>query len=75
MNPFYNAMNKNNPMQMLQQLRANPMQFLMERKFNVPQDMANDPQKITNYLVQSGQISQEAYNKAVQAVQQMGMKR
>lgn len=59
----------NNPMAMLQQLKSNPLQFLMQRKFNVPQSIANDPNAIVNHLLQTGQVSQEAVNRAYQ---QMG---
>ena len=59
-----------NVMGMLQQLKANPMQFLMQRRFNLPQGMqANDPQEIINYLVQSGQVSQQQINSAYQMAQ------
>lgn len=76
MNPFYAATNNQpNMMQMLNQLKQNPMQFLMQRKFNIPQDInANDPQAIINHLVSSGQIPQSAYDRARQMAQQMGMK-
>lgn len=60
----------NNPLQMLQQLKTNPMQFLMQRRFNLPQGMAmNDPQAILNHLVQSGQISQQQIDQAYQMAQ------
>jgi exonuclease V gamma subunit len=58
-----------NPMQMLQQFRANPMQFFMQRRLNVPANMMNDPNAILNHLLQSGQISQQQINAAYQ---QMG---
>ena len=59
-----------NMLGMLQQLKANPMQFLMQRRFNLPQGMdANDPQAILNYLVQSGQVSQQQINNAYQMAQ------
>lgn len=56
----------NNPMQMLQQFKANPMQFLMSRRMNVPQNMMNDPNAIINHLLSTGQISQEQLNRAYQ---------
>lgn len=66
----------NNPMQMPQQmaqmvnqLRQNPVQFLMQRKLNIPQNMANDPQGILNHLLQTGQISQDQINQAYQMAQ------
>ena len=72
MNPFYNAMNQQNPMQMLNSLKGNARQFLIQRKFNLPQNIdANNPQEITNYLVQSGQVSQDAINRAYKIAQSM----
>lgn len=58
----------NNPMQMMQmlnQLRSNPMQVLSKR-FNLPQNMSNDPQEIVQHLLNSGQISQAQVNRAMQ---------
>lgn len=56
-------------MQMVQQFKANPMQMLMQRRMNVPQNMMNDPQAIINHLLQTGQISQEQLNSAYQMMQ------
>ena len=62
----------NNPMNMmgmLQQLKANPAQFLMQRRFNLPQNIGNDPNAILNHLVQSGQVNQQQVNAAYQMAQ------
>lgn len=60
----------NQMMGMLQQLKANPLQFIMQRRLNLPQGMSmNDPQAILNQLVQSGQISQQQINSAYQMAQ------
>lgn len=71
MNPLYNALGGGQPnmMQMLSQLKQNPMQFLMQRKFNVPQDVANDPNAILNHLVKTGQVNQSQVNNAYQMAQ------
>lgn len=62
-----------NQMQMLQQLKSNPIQFLMQRRLNLPQNInVSDPQAILNHLVSSGQISQEQINNAYQMMQRMG---
>lgn len=58
-----------NMMNMLQQLKANPIQFLMQRKFNLPQGIGNDPQSILNHLVSSGQVNQNQINVAYQMAQ------
>lgn len=65
----------NNPLnliQMLQSFRANPAQFLLQRKMNVPQNLMNDPNAIINHLLRTGQVSQEAVNRAYQQAGQMG---
>ena len=59
----------NNPMMMLQQFKSNPMQFLLQRRLNVPQNMANDPNAIMNHLLSTGQISQQQVNQAYQMAQ------
>lgn len=60
----------NNPMQMLAQFKQNPMQFFIQRKLNVPQNLMNDPQAILNHLLQTGQVSQEAVNQAYSQMSQ-----
>lgn len=60
----------NNFLQDLQQLRNNPIQFLMKRKFNVPQNIGNNPNNIAQYLLNTGQVSQEQYNQAAKLARQ-----
>lgn len=65
-----NANPMGNMMGMLQQLKSNPMQFLMQRRMNLPQGIAmNDPQTIVNHLIQTGQVSQQQVNQAYQMAQ------
>lgn len=66
MNNFMRGMN---PMQMLQQLRQNPMQFLKGAGYNVPSNITS-PNDIIQYLMNSGQVSQDAYNRARQMAAQ-----
>ena len=61
----------NNMMQMLQALQKNPMQFLMQRKLNVPQNIINDPNAIIQHLLSTGQVSQAQYNQANQMARQL----
>lgn len=64
-----NPMMGMNPMQMIQQLKANPIQFLQRAGFNVPSNL-NSPNDIIQHLMNSGQVSQDAYNKARQMAAQ-----
>lgn len=60
----------NDVISLLQQFKANPMQFLLQRRLNIPQGLPmNDPQAILNHLVSSGQISQQQINQAYQMAQ------
>ena len=65
MNNIFNAVN---------QIKSNPMQFFMQNKLNVPQDIANDPNKIIQHLMNNGSISQEQYNQAINMAKQLGYK-
>lgn len=59
-------------MQMLPQLKANPMAMLSQ--FGVPQNIANDPQAVIQSLMNSGKIDQNTYNQAMQIAKSMGAK-
>lgn len=59
----------NNIFAMLNQLKQNPMAMLA-KKFKLPQELPNDPQKIVEYLVGSGQISQEQVDQAMEMKKQ-----
>ena len=64
----------NQIMGMLNQLKANPMQFLLQRKLNIPQNInMNDLQAILNHLVKSGQVNQQQINQAYQMMQSFKM--
>lgn len=64
----------NNLAQMLNQVKSNPMQFLMQNKLNVPQNIANDPNAIIQHLMNSGKISQSDYDNAVNMAKKLGYK-
>lgn len=69
-NPMFGGnMPRVNPMQMLQQLRQNPVQMLRQAGLNVP-DNLNDPNAIIQHLMNSGQISQQNYERARQMAAQ-----
>lgn len=67
--PFGGGMPRMNPMQMLQQLQQNPAQMLRQAGLNVP-DNLSDPNQIIQHLMNSGQVSQDAYNRARQMAAQ-----
>ena len=58
-------------MQMLPQLKGNPMQFLSQRGIQIPQGMTN-PQQIVQQMLNSGRITQAQVDQARQMAMQMG---
>ena len=72
-NPFYTALANRggvNLNSMLQQIKSNPVQFLAQRRFNIPQGMT-DPNAILQHLLSSGQVSQNQINAAFQKGKQL----
>lgn len=69
-NPMIGGAPQPNLMQMVQQIRSNPMQFIQRAGFRVPQNMT-DPNAIIQHLMQTGQVSQQRYNQAFQTAQQL----
>lgn len=62
--PLYQQLQpQNNFISMLNQFKQNPMSML-SRKYNIPQDMT-DPNQILQYLLNSGQVSQEQINRVM----------
>lgn len=55
----------NNPMQLLQQLKANPAQFLNRYGIQVQPGM-NNPQAIVQQLMNSGRVTQQQFDQARQ---------
>lgn len=49
--------------QMFTQFMQNPMQVLMSKRLNIPQNLANNPEAMVQHLMNTGQMSQDTYNK------------
>ena len=60
-----------NPMQAMQQLRSDPAGFLRQAGLNVPAGIS-EPQQLINHLMQSGQVSQQQYQQAMQMMGRFG---
>lgn len=80
--PFGGNMPQMNPMQMLQNpaqlaqyARQNMGQLIMQRRFNVPQNIMNDPDAIFQHLLSTGQVTQDQVNFVYQQAQKAGYKR
>jgi len=60
-----------NPLNEFQSFMSNPIQFMTQRKLNIPQQYLNDPNGAIQYLMNSGRITQDQYNRAVNMSNQL----
>lgn len=60
-----------NIFQLFQGFISNPTQFLLQRNLGLTKEMINDPNKAIQYLMNTGRITQEQYNQAVQQANQL----
>ena len=61
----------NNMLGQFRGFMSNPMQFLMQNKLNIPQQYINDPNQTIQYLMNTGQLSQQQYDWAVKEAQKI----
>lgn len=76
MNSLYKSMNpapQPNVMDQYQQFRQNPLQFLLNKNVNIPQQFQNDPRGAVQYLMSNGQMSQAQFQRLSQMAQTMGV--
>lgn len=51
----------------------NPLQFLLAKRINIPQEYANNPQGAVQYLMNTGEMSQETFEYLRNQASQMGV--
>lgn len=61
-------------MNQFNQFRQNPMAFLMQKKINIPPEYSSDPRGAVQYLMNTGQMSQETFEQVRSRASQMGVK-
>lgn len=69
-NVSQNQKQQMNPMQAVNQLKQNPVSFLKQAGYNIP-ETTNNPNEIIQYLLQSGQIQQSRLAGAQQMLAKM----
>lgn len=72
-NSLFNALNGNQMgiQEQLRQLQANPVQFLMQRRLNIPPELQNDPHAMVQHLLNTGQMTQADFNRLQGVVNNM----
>lgn len=51
-----------NMMNQFQSFMGNPMQFMIQNRLNIPQNLMNNPQEAIQYLMNNGTMTQAQYN-------------
>lgn len=59
MNSIQQGQQQNNLSNMFNNFKQNPMQFLLQRKLNIPQELSNNPQGIIQHLLDTKQMTQQ----------------
>lgn len=73
-NPLFNEQMQTNLKSQLQFFKSNPLEFLLQRNINIPEQYANDPRGAVQYLLNNGKMTQGQLNSLMQTAQQMGIK-
>lgn len=67
-NPFGNMQNM---IGQFQGFMSNPMAYMTQHKLNIPQQYMNDPQGAIQYLMNTGKLTQQQYDWAVNEAQKL----
>jgi hypothetical protein len=62
------------PQMNMQQLQQDPIGMAQKAGYNIPQNLASNPQAMVQHLIQSGQIGGQKLQQAMQMMQKLGMK-
>ena len=55
----------------IMQFFQNPMQYLMKSRLNIPQNFQGDANDMVQYLLNSGQLTQDQYNRVNQKAREL----
>jgi hypothetical protein len=58
----------------LQQIQQDPIGMGRQAGYNIPQNLAGNPQAMVQHLIQSGQVSNPMLQKILPMMQKMGLK-
>lgn len=56
----------------MQQLQNDPVGMAKQAGYNIPQNLANNPQAMVQHLIQTGQVSNPMLQKIMPMIQRLG---
>ena len=69
-----NSIFQNDMMSQYAQFKKDPVQFLISRKINIPQKYLNNPKGAVEYLMNSGQMTQNQLSQIEAMASKLGIK-
>ena len=63
-----------NPQMNMQQLQNDPVGMAKQAGYNIPQNLANNPQAMVQHLIQTGQVGGAAMQRILPMIRQMGVR-
>lgn len=69
-----NSIFQNDMMSQYAQFKKDPVQFLISRKINIPQEYLNNPKGAVEYLMNSGQMTQDQLSQIEAFASKLGIK-
>ncbi len=55
----------------LQQVKTNPIQMGKDKGYDIPENLANDPQAMVMHLIQTGQVKSPMLQRIMPLIQRM----
>jgi hypothetical protein len=71
---IYDRLNGNGQQMTMQQLQSDPVSAAKQAGYNIPQNIAGNPQAMVQHLIQTGQISNPMMQKILPMMQRFGLK-
>lgn len=69
-----NSIFQNDMMSQFAQFKKDPVQFLISRKINIPQEYLNNPKGAVEYLMNSGQMTPDQLSQIEAMASKLGIK-
>ena len=69
---IFDRINGGNQKDMMRQLQSDPVGMARQAGYNIPQNLAGNPQAMVQHLIQSGQVSNPMLQRIMPMLQRMG---
>jgi hypothetical protein len=71
---LFDKLNGQQPQMNMQQLQSDPIGAAQKAGYNIPPNLAGNPQAMVQHLIQSGQVGGQKLQQAMQMMQRLGIK-